>query len=72
MAEKSHNTIFGDQGTAPDRTEEKDKLPRRSRGEREDLRVNDEDTEPGGARSDRPDRPSNADDMKNPRTGRIG
>jgi len=72
MPQKSHNTIFGDQGTAPDRTEEKDKLPRRSRGEREDLRVNDEDTEPGGARSDRPDRPSNADDMKNPRTGRIG
>jgi len=72
MAEKSHNTIFGDQGTAPDRTEEKDKLPRRSRGEREDLRVNDEDTEPGGARSDRPDRPSTAEDMKNPRTGRIG
>jgi hypothetical protein len=71
MAEQSYNTIFGDQGTAPDRTEEKDKLPRR-RGEGEDLRVNDEDTEPGGVRSDQPDRPSSADDMKNPRTGPIG
>jgi hypothetical protein len=72
MAEQSHNTIFGDQGTAPDRTEEKDKLPRRRRGEDEDLRVNDEDTEPGRVRSDRPDRSSSADDMTNPRTGPIG
>ena len=72
MAEQSYNTLFGDQGTAPYRTEEKDKLPRRRKGEGEDLRVNDEDTEPGGARSDRPERPSSADDMKNPRTGPVG
>jgi hypothetical protein len=71
MAEQSHNTIFGDKGTAPDRTDEKDKLPRR-RSDGEDLRVNDEDTDPGGARSDRPERPSSADDMKEPRTGPIG
>ena len=72
MAEQSYNTIFGDKGTAPERTDEKDKLPRRRQGEDEDLRVNDEDAEPGRARSDRPDRPSSADDMTNPRTGPVG
>ena len=69
MPQKSHNTIFGDQGTAPERTEEKDKLPRRRKGAGDDLPVN--DTEPGGI-SGRPDRPSSADDLKNPRTGPVG
>jgi hypothetical protein len=72
MPEHSHNTIFGDQGTAPNRTEEKDKLPRRRRPDADDLHVNDEDAEPGGVSSDQPDRRSSADDMKNPRTGPIG
>jgi hypothetical protein len=72
MAEQSHNTIFGDQGTAPERTDPQDKLPRRRPLEGEDVRANDEDTEPGRPRSDGPDRPSNADDMTNPRTGPIG
>ena len=71
MAEQSYNTIFGDKGTAPDRTEEKDKLPRRRRVDAEDVGANDEDTEAGNTRSDRSERPSSADDMKNPRTGPI-
>jgi hypothetical protein len=75
MADQNHNTIFGDQGTGPDKPSQAEgedirELP--GADEPADLSVNDEDREPGGLRSDRPDRPSTADDMNNPRTGPIG
>lgn len=69
MAEQNHNTIFGNQGTEPERKESPDrKAPRAT----ENVKVNDEDREPGKLRSDRPDRPSTANDQSNPRTGPIG
>jgi hypothetical protein len=69
MAEQNHNTIFGDQGTEPERKETPDQKAKRSDG---NVKVNDEDREPGKLRGDRPDRPSTANDQSNPRTGPIG
>jgi hypothetical protein len=72
MADESPNTIFPDGDTAPNQPDGV-RTPNRPRpGRDEDVRANDEDTEPGRIRSDRPDRPSSADDMSNPRTGPIG
>ena len=72
MAEQKHNTVFGDKGTAPNAPDRQrtGEIPRD--GKTRDVNVNDEDREPGRSRGDRPDRPSSADDMKNPRTGPIG
>lgn len=69
MAEQNHNTIFGNQGTEPDRKETPDQKAKRTD---RDVKVNDEDREAGKLRGDRSDRPSTANDQTNPRTGPIG
>jgi hypothetical protein len=74
MADTDQKTsILGDIAPLPDTAND---APRRrtpaAPATGDDVRSNDEDTEPGGLRSDRPDRPSTADDQKNPRTGPIG
>ncbi len=72
MAEQKHNTVFGDEGTAPNAPDRQRTGTGPREGEQKDVNVNDEDREPGRLRGDRGDRPSSADDMKNPRTGPIG
>lgn len=69
--DQDQKSVFGDITPQPDTA---DDTPRRNTGNPADdnVRANDEETEPGGLRSDRPDRPSTADDMDNPRTGPIG
>jgi hypothetical protein len=74
MADQDHNTIFGDQGTGPDKpsqAEGEDNTGLPGAQTTEDVRVNDEDVERTRRRPER-DRPSTADDMSNPRTGPIG
>jgi hypothetical protein len=67
----STKSTFGDITPRPDSAD--DAARRRDKGGADqDIDANDEDREPGGLRSDRPVRPSTADDMKNPRTGPIG
>jgi hypothetical protein len=75
MADQHQNTIFGDQGTGPDKPsqaegEDNRNLPGAAKPR--DVGANDEEVEPGRTRGDRSDRPSTADDMSNPRTGPIG
>jgi hypothetical protein len=77
MADQNHNSIFGDQGTGPDKPSqaegedfERGDMP--GAGRPKDVGANDEDREPGRLRSDRPERPSTAGDQANPRTGPIG
>jgi hypothetical protein len=75
MADQNHNTIFGDQGTGPDKpsqAEGEDIRDLPGADEPTDLGVNDEDRESGGFHGGRRERPSTADDMNNPRTGPVG
>jgi hypothetical protein len=74
MADENPNPIFGDTGTNPNqnsRNADNDPKPRKA-ADGEDVSANDEDTAPGGLRSERPERTSTEGDMKEPRTGRIG
>jgi hypothetical protein len=73
MADHDPTSVFGNITPRPDSAD--DKARRRPAGggaAPDDVSANDEDTEPGGRRSERPERPSTADDMNNPRTGPIG
>jgi hypothetical protein len=65
-------SVFGN--ITPKRDEADDTPQRRNREKStgDDVAANDEDAEPGGLRSERPERPSTADDQDNPRTGPIG
>jgi hypothetical protein len=72
MADQSQNKIFGDIEVAPDQRDALDAERPDGEGEPEDLRVNDEDVDSGTRPSDRPERPTTAGDMANPRTGPIG
>ncbi len=71
MADQDQQSVFGDINPRPDSADDKSQRRREDRAEG-DVQANDEDTAPGGRRSELPDRPSTADDMKEPRTGPIG
>ena len=65
-------SVFGNITPKPDKADDTSRRGNKEGSTDDDVRANDPDAEPGGLRSDRPERPSTADDQDNPRTGPIG